>query len=86
LCLSDQGQGAGVAIEDAAALAVVLPQGTTAEQVPERLELYQDFRYERAHKIQEYSRQAGKDIKDQDFDSKESNGLDFTLTKLTISA
>ncbi|KAM0208880.1 hypothetical protein ACHAPQ_009949 [Fusarium lateritium] len=69
--LPHQGQGAGVAIEDAAAIAVVLPQGTTAEQVPERLQLYQDFRYERAHKIQEYSRQAGKDIKDQDFDMME---------------
>ncbi|KAM0558078.1 hypothetical protein ACHAPJ_005245 [Fusarium lateritium] len=69
--LPHQGQGAGVAIEDAAALAVVLPQGTTAEQVTERLELYQDFRYERAHKIQEYSRQAGKDIKDRYFDMME---------------
>ncbi|KAM0259176.1 hypothetical protein ACHAPA_010852 [Fusarium lateritium] len=69
--LPHQGQGAGVAIEDAAAIAVVLPQGTTAEQVPERLQLYQDFRCERAHKIQEYSRQAGKDIKDQDFDMME---------------
>ncbi|VZH94270.1 unnamed protein product [Fusarium fujikuroi] len=35
--LSDQGQGAGVAIEDAASLAVVLPPGTSPEEVPERL-------------------------------------------------
>ncbi|KAF5657668.1 salicylate hydroxylase [Fusarium heterosporum] len=69
--LPHQGQGAGVAIEDAASLAVVLPQGTITEQVPERLNLYQDIRYERANRIQEYSRQAGKDIKDKNFDMME---------------
>ncbi|KAH6949523.1 hypothetical protein DER45DRAFT_624039 [Fusarium avenaceum] len=69
--LPHQGQGAGVAIEDAATLAVVLPEGTSAEQVSQRLQLYQDFRYERAHKIQEYSRKAGQDIKDEDFDMME---------------
>ncbi|KAF4334663.1 salicylate hydroxylase [Fusarium beomiforme] len=69
--LPHQGQGAGVAIEDAAALAVVLPQGTTAEQVPERLRLYQNARYERANRIQEYSRKAGKDSVDKDFDMME---------------
>lgn len=80
----DQGQGAGVAIEDAATLAVVLPEGTSAEQVSQRLQLYQDFRYERAHKIQEYSRKAGQDIKDEDFDSQYSKDLDSALSKLTI--
>jgi hypothetical protein len=79
LCFLDQGQGAGVAIEDAAALAVVLPEGTSAEQVSQRLQLYQDFRYERAHKIQEYSRKAGQDIKDEDFDSQYSKDLDSAL-------
>ncbi|KAI9147320.1 FAD-dependent monooxygenase OpS4 [Paramyrothecium foliicola] len=66
--LPHQGQGAAVAIEDAVALAVVLPQGTTIEDIPERLQLYQDIRYKRAHRIQEYSRQAGRDVKDKDFD------------------
>lgn len=67
--LSDQGQGAGVAIEDAASLAVVLPADTSPEEVPERLRLYQEFRYDRANRIQEFSRQAGKDKPDKDFDS-----------------
>lgn len=48
-------------MEDAAALSVVLPKGTAPEDVPERLKLYEKIRYERAHKIQDYSRQAGKD-------------------------
>ncbi|KAF5252001.1 hypothetical protein FANTH_2955 [Fusarium anthophilum] len=66
--LPHQGQGAGVAIEDAASLAVVLPAGTSPEEVPERLRLYQEFRYDRANRIQEFSRQAGKDKPDKDFD------------------
>ncbi|KAK1600642.1 uncharacterized protein LY79DRAFT_574906 [Colletotrichum navitas] len=56
-----QGQGAGQAMEDAAALAVVLPNGTYPEDVTERLRLYEQIRLERAHKIQEFSRQAGMD-------------------------
>ncbi|KAK1705489.1 hypothetical protein BDP67DRAFT_623120 [Colletotrichum lupini] len=56
-----QGQGAGQAMEDGAALAVVLPKGTSPDEVPERLRLYEKIRMERAHKIQEFSRQAGKD-------------------------
>jgi 2-polyprenyl-6-methoxyphenol hydroxylase-like FAD-dependent oxidoreductase len=58
---TDQAQGAAQAIEDAAALAAVLPQGTTPAEVPERLKLYERIRYERAHKIQEHSRLAGLD-------------------------
>lgn len=60
--LPHQGQGAGVAMEDAAALAVVLPLGTKPEEVPERLKLYEECRYERAHRIQEYTRVAGRDL------------------------
>ncbi|KAH0345428.1 FAD/NAD(P)-binding domain-containing protein, partial [Aureobasidium melanogenum] len=58
--LPHQGQGGGQAIEDAAAMAVVLPLGTQADEVAERLKLYETCRYERAHRIQEYTRQAGK--------------------------
>lgn len=58
--LPHQGQGGGQAIEDAAALAVVLPFGTQPEEVAERLQVYETCRYERAHRIQEYTRQAGK--------------------------
>ncbi|KAI1844277.1 hypothetical protein JX265_007884 [Neoarthrinium moseri] len=56
-----QGQGAGQAMEDAAALAAVLPSGTYPEDVAERLKVYEKIRYDRGHLIQEYSRQAGKD-------------------------
>ncbi|KAK7432709.1 hypothetical protein QQZ08_000568 [Neonectria magnoliae] len=54
-------QDTSQAMEDAAALSVVLPRGTAPEDVPERLKLYEKIRYERAHIIQNYSRQAGKD-------------------------
>lgn len=59
--LIDQGQGAGQAIEDAAALSVVLPKGTSPEAVQARLKLYEEIRYTRAHTIQNYSRETGKD-------------------------
>lgn len=58
---SDQGQGAGQAIEDAASLSIVLPKGTPPQDIPERLRLYEKIRYDRAHNIQEFSRQAGAD-------------------------
>jgi 2-polyprenyl-6-methoxyphenol hydroxylase-like FAD-dependent oxidoreductase len=48
-------------MEDAAALATVLPAGTAPTDVPERLKLYEKIRYDRGHMIQEYSRRAGKD-------------------------
>ncbi|KAK3337297.1 hypothetical protein B0T19DRAFT_455016 [Cercophora scortea] len=56
-----QGQGAGQAMEDAAALTIVLPKGTAPEAIPERLKLYEEIRSERTHAIQQYSRLAGKD-------------------------
>ena len=58
---TDQGQGAGQAIEDAAALTTVLPRGTKPTDISERLKLYEAIRYERAHTIQNYSRLAGSD-------------------------
>lgn len=62
--LPHQGQGAGCAIEDAASLGVILPLGTTRTEVPERLKLYEKTRMERAHRIQEFSRRAGSDLKE----------------------
>jgi 2-polyprenyl-6-methoxyphenol hydroxylase-like FAD-dependent oxidoreductase len=62
--LPHQGQGAGVAMEDAAALSVVLERNLSAEEVPQRLKLWESIRYERANRIQEYSRLAGRDIKE----------------------
>jgi len=60
--LPHQGQGGGIAMEDAACLSVVLARGTLPADVPELLKLYEKIRYERANMIQEYSRQAGKDF------------------------
>ncbi|KAJ7244969.1 hypothetical protein B0H12DRAFT_1073559 [Mycena haematopus] len=41
------GQGAGMAIEDAGSLACLLPAGTRREDIPARLEAYQDLRRQR---------------------------------------
>ncbi|KAJ7471434.1 FAD/NAD(P)-binding domain-containing protein [Mycena galericulata] len=41
------GQGAGMAIEDAGALGCLLPSGTRREDVPARLQAYQDLRKQR---------------------------------------
>lgn len=67
LCLTcatsaDQGQGGGQAIEDAASLAVMLPKDTPREEISDRIKLYEKCRYERANKIQEYTRLAGQDV------------------------
>ncbi|KAF7889831.1 uncharacterized protein EAF02_002246 [Botrytis sinoallii] len=59
--LPHQGQGAGSAIEDAAALAVVLPGDVGKEDIQERLKLYEEIRMGRAHRIQEFSRVLGRD-------------------------
>jgi hypothetical protein len=52
----------GIAIEDAGAICALLPLGTSKDDIPERLKLYEKIRDERAHKIQEYTRQAGADL------------------------
>lgn len=75
--LPHQGQGAGVAIEDATALAVVLRRGTAVEDVPERLKLYESFRYDRANRIQEFSRRAGRDLGEQKLDMMEYTNYNF---------
>lgn len=61
--LPHQGQGAAVAMEDAAALATVLERSLSRDEVPARLELYESIRNGRANRIQEYSRLAGADLK-----------------------
>ncbi|KAJ7191308.1 FAD/NAD(P)-binding domain-containing protein [Mycena pura] len=45
------GQGAGIAIEDAVALACLMPPGTAADEVPARLVAYQTLRKERGEFI-----------------------------------
>jgi 2-polyprenyl-6-methoxyphenol hydroxylase-like FAD-dependent oxidoreductase len=62
--LPHQGQGGGCAIEDAASLAVVLPADTPRDEITARLQLYENIRIQRANRIQEYSRLAGADSKE----------------------
>jgi 2-polyprenyl-6-methoxyphenol hydroxylase-like FAD-dependent oxidoreductase len=64
--LLDQGQGGAAAIEDAISLSAVLPFGTRPADVPERLRLYEEIRYERAHAIQQFTRLAGRDLDQQE--------------------
>ncbi|KAL3483676.1 hypothetical protein BJX62DRAFT_244664 [Aspergillus germanicus] len=56
--LVHQGQGAAQAFEDAAALAGVLPESTTLEQLPQRLEVYNELRYAHAVMVMMMSRTA----------------------------
>ena len=49
-------------MEDAASLISLLPKGTLRSDIKERLGLYEKLRDERAHKIQEFTRQAGTDL------------------------
>ena len=53
------GQGAGQAIEDGFALAVLL-EHAKRDEIPARLKVYQDFRLERTSRVQAASRLAGK--------------------------
>ncbi|KAL3462042.1 hypothetical protein BJX64DRAFT_277459 [Aspergillus heterothallicus] len=67
--LPHQGQGGGIAIEDAISLAVVLSKDTPVHEVPDRLRLYHDIRHERATRIQGFSRLIGQDrTEDQQLD------------------
>ena len=75
--LPHQGQGAGVAMEDGAALACVLPLGTPREEIPERLALYDKIRHERASRIQEVSRILGSDRKEDGFDMRHFTNYNF---------
>ena len=53
------GQGAGQAIEDGFALALLL-EPATRNEIPSRLEAYQKLRLERTSRVQAASRQAGR--------------------------
>ncbi|KAG4441453.1 hypothetical protein IFR05_003059 [Cadophora sp. M221] len=56
--LPHQGQGGAQAIEDAAAFGALFPFGTRPEDIPKRLEMYVQARYDRATMVQEFTRQA----------------------------
>jgi len=82
-----QGQGAGVAIEDAASLSVLLPQDTPVEEIPERLRLYEKIRMERAHRIQDFSRVMGLDVIDEaKFDMQKHTNYNFGHDEFDNSA
>ncbi|KAF4341191.1 salicylate 1-monooxygenase [Fusarium beomiforme] len=59
-----QGQGGGVGIEDAATICALLPRNTSKDDVEHRLRLYEQIRDDRAHRIQDYTRWAGRDLDD----------------------
>lgn len=56
------GQGAASAIEDAASLAALLLPGINLSMIPERLQIYEVCRKERAEKLHALSRTAGRDM------------------------
>ncbi|KAH8594828.1 hypothetical protein B0O99DRAFT_512843 [Bisporella sp. PMI_857] len=56
--LPHQGQGGAQAIEDSAALGALFPLGTRASDIPQRLQLYVQARYNRATLVQDFTRQA----------------------------
>ena len=53
------GQGAGQAIEDGFALAILL-ESAKHDEIPARLKTYEDLRFERTSRVQAASRQAGR--------------------------
>lgn len=56
------GQGAASAIEDAASLAALLLPGISLSVIPERLQIYEVCRKERAEKLHALARTAGRDM------------------------
>ncbi|KAG9925081.1 FAD/NAD(P)-binding domain-containing protein, partial [Aureobasidium melanogenum] len=55
------GQGGAMAIEDAVSVAVLLPLGTSKQQIPERLRLYEKCRKQRNETVLMYTRMNGRD-------------------------
>ncbi|ETS85199.1 hypothetical protein PFICI_03224 [Pestalotiopsis fici W106-1] len=64
--LPHQGQGGAQAIEDGAALGALLPLGVTKDEIPGRLKLYMEARYDRATLVQNFSRQMAFQTSDKD--------------------
>ncbi|KAI4727533.1 FAD/NAD(P)-binding domain-containing protein [Aureobasidium sp. EXF-10728] len=60
-CKTLQSAGGAMAIEDAISVAVLLPLGTTKQQIPERLRLYEKCRKERNETVLMYTRMNGRD-------------------------
>ncbi|KAH7063745.1 hypothetical protein B0J12DRAFT_716071 [Macrophomina phaseolina] len=56
------GQGAAMAIEDAASISALLKKGTPASEIPRLLELFQKFRKERVDRVIEFTRRRGRNF------------------------
>ena len=63
------GQGGAQAIEDGVALGTMLSRGIDKADVPARIQLYNEARYERASNIQQWTRLAGMDGASEDQES-----------------
>ena len=55
------GQGAAMAMEDGLSVGIMLSQNAKKDEVPQRLALYNEARYDRACLAQKYTRLTGKD-------------------------
>ncbi|KAK5130000.1 hypothetical protein LTR08_002555 [Meristemomyces frigidus] len=77
--LPHQGQGGGQAIEDAVSLAALLPLGTSPDDIPDRIKIYEECRFERSHKIQEFTRTAGKDATELAKEGKKLDMMEYQL-------
>jgi salicylate hydroxylase len=58
------GQGGAMAIEDAISIATLLPRGTAPENIPTRLEMYQQSRRPRVELVLHFTRMNGRDEND----------------------
>jgi salicylate hydroxylase len=62
--ISVMGQGGAMAIEDAISIATLLPHGTAPENIPARLEMYQQSRRPRVEMVLYFTRANGRDEND----------------------
>ncbi|VUC30777.1 unnamed protein product [Clonostachys rosea] len=77
-----------VAMEDAASIVALLPRGTSKDDIPDRLALYQSIRDERAHRIQAATRKSGQDLSEEEkrqFDWRKSFQYNFDHDELQNS-
>lgn len=58
------GQGGAMAIEDAVGIATLLPLGTSRQDIPARLRMYESIRRPRVNTVLEYTRLNGRDEDD----------------------
>lgn len=84
--LPHQGQGGAQAIEDGAALGALFPLGTQASDVPRRLQLYIQARYDRATMVQDFTRQVAFKISRSNNGGKYLDPMQFSAINCTHDA